>query len=115
MKNALPSSCLPSFLLDWVDVNSDLCVYTPVQVSKFPQSHLQAGGWYLDLSGGLVPAKEKPLFSSLVRSDPELSIIPDEEPDIVELPPPPPKAPKTKGRAKNTGTQSTRSASKTPV
>ena len=118
MKNALPSSCLPSFLLDWVDVNSDLCVYTPVQVSKFSESHLQAGGWYLDCSGGFVPEEEKPLFSSLVSSAPEVSIVPFEELDIVELPPPPPKAPKApkaKGRGKNPGTQSTRSASKTPV
>ena len=115
MKNALASSCLPAFLSDWVDVNSDLCVFTSVQVAKFPQSHLQGGGWYLDCSGGFVPVEEKPLYSSLSSSDLELTIVPFEELDIVELPPPPPKAPKAKGRAKNTGTQSTRSASKIPV
>ena len=115
MKNALPSSCLPTFLLHWVDVNSDLCVFTPNQVAKFPQSHLQAGGWYLDCSGGFVPPEEKPLYSSLVRSAPEVTIVHDEEPDILDLPPPMPKAPKAKGRAKITGTHSTRSASKTPV
>ena len=43
-----------------------------------------------------------------------------EEPDIVELPPPPPKAPRGKCRAKKTAPQAssqivTRSASKTPV
>jgi len=75
VKNALPSSCLPTFLVDWVDVNSDLCVYTPVQVSKFSESHLQAGGWYLDCSGGFVPEEEKPLFSSLVSSAPEIPCI----------------------------------------
>ncbi len=65
-----------------------------------------------------MPEEEKPLFSSLVSSAPEVSIVPFEELDIVELPPPPPKAPKApkaKGRGKNPGTQSTRSASKTPV
>ena len=62
-----------------------------------------------------MPAEEKPLFTSLVRSAPEENIVPDEEPVILKFPPPPPKASKAKGRAKITGTQSTRSASKTPV
>ena len=120
MKNALPSSCLPTFLVDWVDVNSILCVYTAIQVAKFPEAHLQAGGWYLDCSGEFVHAEEKLLFTSLVNSVPELSIVPFEELDIVELPPPPPKAPKGMGRAKNTATQATsqlvtRSALKTPI
>ena len=120
MKNALPSSCLPNFLLHWVDVHSDLCVYTALQIAKFSESHLQAGGWYLDCSFGFVPAEEKPLFSSLVSSAPEEIIVPFEVPDLVELPPPPPKAPKGKGRAKNAAIQETsqlptRSAAKTPL
>ena len=120
MKNALPSSCLPTFLLHWVDVHSDLCVYTPLQVAKFSEAHLQAGGWYLDCSFGFVPAEEKPLFSSIVSSAPEDINVPFEEPDIVELPPPPPKAPKGKGRAKNAAIQATshlptRSNAKTPL
>ena len=120
MENALPSLCLPPFLQDWVDVNSDLCVFTVVQVAKFPESHLKAGGWYLDCSGGFVPAEEKTLYSSLGSSDPEDSIVPFEEPDIAELPPPPPKAPKGKGRAKTSATQATshlptRSTPKTPL
>ena len=119
-KNALASSSLPTYLSDWVNVLSSLCVYTTTQTTKFPESHLQAGGWYLDCSGGFVPGEEKPLFASLVSSAPEENIVTFEEPDIVELPPPPPKAPKGKGRAKNTATQAssqvvTRSASKTPV
>jgi hypothetical protein len=120
VKNALPSSCLPNFLLHWVDVHSDLCVYTPLQVAKFSESHLQAGGWYLDCSFGFVPPEEKPLFSSLVSSAPDEINVPFEEPDLVELPPPPPKAPKGKGRAKNAAIQATshlptRSAAKTPL
>ena len=51
-----------------------------------------------------MPGEEKPLFASLVSSAPEENIVPFEEPDIVEFPPPPPKAPKGKGRAKNTAT-----------
>ena len=67
-----------------------------------------------------MPREEKFLFASLVSTAPDENIVPFEEPDIVELPPPPSKAPKGKGRAKNTTTQSssqvvTRSASKTPV
>ena len=67
-----------------------------------------------------MPGEEKVLFASLVSSAPEEFIVPFEEPDIVELPPPPPKAPKGKGRAKNAGIQAslqivTRYASKAPV
>ena len=61
----------------------------------------------MECSGGFVHAEEKPIFSSLVDSAPEVNIIPDEEPDIGELPPPPPKALKAKGRAKIIDTQST--------
>ena len=119
-KNALASFSLPTYLSDWVNVLSSLYVYTTTQTTKFLESHLQAGGWYLDCSGGFVPGEEKPFFSSLVSSAPKEYIIPFEEPDIVELPPPPPKAPKGKGRANNTATQAsshivTLSASKTHV
>ena len=34
MKNALPSLSLPTFLVDWDDVNSNLCVYMAMQVYK---------------------------------------------------------------------------------
>jgi hypothetical protein len=74
----------------------------------------------LDCFSGSVPGKEKALFGSLVSSVPEENIVIFEEPDIVELPPTPPKAPKRKGRAKKTATQAsshfvTRFASKTPL
>jgi hypothetical protein len=55
VKNALPPLCLPGFLLDWVDVNSNICVYTAMQIAKFPHVHLVADGWYLDCSHGFVP------------------------------------------------------------
>ena len=118
-KNALALSSLPAYLSDWVNVLSSLCVYTTKQTTKFPESHLQAAGWYLDCSAGFVPVEEKPLFDSLVSSAPEDNIVTFEEPDIVEIPPPPPKVPRGKGRAKKTATQAssqvvTRSGSKPP-
>ena len=120
VKNALASSSLPAYLSDWVNVFSSLCVYTTAQTNKFSELHLQGGGWYLDCAAGFVPGEEKALFASLVGSAPDDNIVTFEEPDIVELPPPPPKAPRGKGRAKKTATQAssqvlTRSASKTPV
>ena len=75
-----------------MNVLSSLCVYTTTQTIKFFESHLQAGGWYLDCSEGFVPGEEKPLFASLVSSAPDEYIVSFEEPDIVELPLPPPKA-----------------------
>ena len=86
MKNALPPSGLPTFLQDWVDVHSDLCVYTAMQLAKFPPVHLVAGGWYLDCSCGFVPDVEESLYNSLVTSAPEVIQL-EEEPEE-ENPPP---------------------------
>ena len=80
MKNVLSLSCLPAFLLDWVDVHSNLCVYTAMQVAKFPHVHLLAGGWYLDCSRGFVPDAEADLYNSLVTSAPEVIEL-EEEPE----------------------------------
>jgi hypothetical protein len=41
-KNALASSSLPTYFLDWVNVFSSLYVYTTTQTTKFFESHLQA-------------------------------------------------------------------------
>ena len=70
-KNAWASSSLPTYLSDWMNVFSSLCIYMTTQTTKFPESHLQAGGWYLDCSRGFVPREEKPLFASLVSSAPK--------------------------------------------
>ena len=43
VNNVFSPSCLPTFLLDWVDVNSNICVYTAMQVAKFLHMHLVAG------------------------------------------------------------------------
>jgi hypothetical protein len=57
-KNALASSSLPTYFLDWVNVFSNLCVYTTTQTTEFPESHLQAAGWYLDCSARFVHGKK---------------------------------------------------------
>jgi hypothetical protein len=44
------------------------------------------------------------LFAGLVSNAPKENIVTFEELDIVELPPPPPKTPKRKARAKKTAT-----------
>jgi hypothetical protein len=72
VKNVLPPLCLPTFLLDWVDVNSNLCVYTAMQVANFPHVHLVAGGWYLDFSRGFVPKVEESLYNTLLSSAPTM-------------------------------------------
>ena len=81
-KNALASSSLSTYISDWVNVLPSLCVYTTTQTTKFLESHLHAGGWYLDYSGGFVPGEEKPLFASLVNSAHEENIVAFEEPDF---------------------------------
>jgi hypothetical protein len=58
-KNVLASSSLPAYRSNWVNLLSSLCVYTTVQTTKFPVSHLQAARWYLDCSARFVPREEK--------------------------------------------------------
>jgi hypothetical protein len=59
----------------------------------------------LGFFNGFVPRKNKYFFANLVSSAPNENIVPFKDLDIVEFPPPPPKAPKKKGKAKNTATQ----------
>ena len=87
-KNAIPRSSLPSFLEDWLDERYSHCVYTLMQLTKFPRAHLVAGGWYLDCSRGFVPESEEALYSSLVSSAPEVIEL-EEEPEEDNHPAPP--------------------------
>ena len=41
-----------------------------MQVAKFPPSHLEACGWYLDCFCAFVPDEEETLYGSLVNSGP---------------------------------------------
>ncbi len=120
-KNALPSSSLPSYLEDWLDERYSHCVYTLMQLHKFPRAHLVAGGWYLDCSRGFVPEAEEALYSGLVSSAPEVIQL-EEEPEEDEKPAPPPivkevGSAKGKGKGKRVATsqKSTRSYTKVSV
>ena len=88
IKNAIPPSSLPSFLDDWLDTRYSHCVYTLMQITKFPHPHLVAGGWYLDCSRGFVPESEESLYASLVSSAPEVIQL-EEEPEEDHIPAPP--------------------------
>ena len=121
MKNALPSSSLPSFLEEWIDDKSHLCVYTLMQLVKFPCVHLVAGGWYLDYSCGFVPDVEEPLYNCLASSIPEVFEL-EEELKEDENPAPPSNdkdvaSVKAKGKGKRVSSSqvSTRSFSKASV
>ena len=87
VKNAFPRSSLPIFLEDWVDTRYSHCVYTVLQITKFPHPHLLAGGWYLDCSRGFVPEAEESLYGSLVSSGTEVLEL-EEEPEEDHNPPP---------------------------
>ena len=80
MRNAHPSLSLPSFLEDWIDDSSNLCMYTHMQLARIPCVHLVVGGWYLDCSCGFIPDVEKPLYNSLVCSVPKIMEL-EEEPE----------------------------------
>jgi hypothetical protein len=120
-KNAFPLSSLPSYLEDWLDEKYGHCVYTLMQLAKFPRAHLVAGGWYLDCSRGFVPEAEEALYINLVSSAPE-AIELEEEPEEEEKPAPPPivkevGSSKGKGKGKRVASSqvSTRSYTKASV
>ena len=68
VQNTLLFSYLPTFLLNWIDDNSNFCVYTSIQLAKFSLVQLVDVGWYLDCSHGFVPKVEEALYNSLVSS-----------------------------------------------
>ena len=88
MKNVLSSSSLPFFLDDWIDDNSNLCMYTPMQLAKFPRMHLMVGGWYLDCSRGFVSDVEEPIYNNLASFAPKVIEL-QEESEEDENPAPP--------------------------
>ena len=87
IKNVFPTSLL-SFLDDWIDENSNLCVYTHIQLAKFLWVHLMACVWYLYCSRGFVPKVEEPLYNNLVCSSPEVIEL-EEESEEDDNPAPP--------------------------
>ena len=79
---------LPTFYLDWVDVNSNLCVYTHKQITKFPRVHLVAVGWYLDCSCEFVSEVEVELYNTFVSFAPEMIELEEEPETNISAPPP---------------------------
>lgn len=61
-----------------------LCVFTAMQRAKFPQAHLEGGGWYLDCFPNYVPPQEQQLFDSLIRRAPNVVVLMEEPIDAVE-------------------------------
>ena len=88
MKNFFPSLFLRSFLEDWIDESSNLCMYTHMQLAKFPCVHLLASGWYLDCSHGFVPDVKELFYINLVCFAPKIIEL-EEEPVEDENPSPP--------------------------
>ena len=53
-----------------MDHSSNKFIYTMLQVSKYPSSHLMVAGWYLDCSGGFIPTSKEALHQSLIEMAP---------------------------------------------
>ena len=51
-KPAIPSQSVPPYFGAWVQLSSDLCMYTPLQQKRYALNHLEAGSWYLDCPVG---------------------------------------------------------------
>ena len=57
-KQAMPAQNLPPYFRAWLELSSDLCMYTPVQQKRYATNHLQAGCWYLDCAPSYTPDEE---------------------------------------------------------
>ena len=51
-----------------MDASSKEFIFTQLQVSQFPASHLRTGGWYIDSASGFVPASEEALHRDLMMA-----------------------------------------------
>jgi hypothetical protein len=65
LKQAIPAVNLPPYFRAWLQLSSDLCMYTPVQQKRYASNHLQAGCWYLDCPGSYTPDDEVSTRESL--------------------------------------------------
>ena len=87
-KHALFASFLPAYLEDWMDASSKEFMFTQLQVSQFPTFHLKSGGWYIDCTGGFVPASKEALHRDLTMAAPlelidlEETKLPDPQPEL---------------------------------
>jgi len=81
-KDALPASALSHSLKEWVNEDFSMCIYTDVQVVKFPLSHLVVGAWYLDCFCGFIPNEEKSLHGSFVSTAPIVLLDDAEEEEV---------------------------------
>lgn len=67
-KQAIPSHSIPPYFGAWVQLSSDLCMYTPIQQKRYALNHLQAGCWYLDCPAGYTPDEEVEIRHALDAS-----------------------------------------------
>ena len=64
-KQAIPLHSVPPYFGAWVQLSSDLCMYTPLQQRRYALNYLEAGCWYLDCSAGYTPDEEVQIRRSL--------------------------------------------------
>lgn len=68
-----------------MDDSSKEFMFTKLQVSQYPASHLTGVGWYIDCAGGFVPVSEEALHRDLMATSPlelidlEISEQPNEQ------------------------------------
>ena len=64
-KHAIPSQSVPPYFGAWVQLSSDLCMYTPLQQKRYALNHLEAGCWYLDCPAGYTLDEEVQIRQTL--------------------------------------------------
>ena len=64
-EQAIPSQSVPPYFGAWVQLSSDLCMYTPLQQKRYALNHLEAGCWYLDCPAGYTPDEEVQIRQTL--------------------------------------------------
>ena len=64
-KQAIPLQSVAPYFGAWVQLSSDLCMYTPLQQNRYALNHLEARCWYLDCPPGYTPDEEVQIRQTL--------------------------------------------------
>ena len=64
-KQAIPSQSIPPYFGAWVQLSSDLWMYTPLKQKRYALNHLEAGCWYLDCPAGYTLDEEVQIKQTL--------------------------------------------------
>ena len=80
-KQAIPSQSVPPYFGAWIQLSSDLCMYTPLQQKRYTLNHLEARCWYLNCPASYTLDEEVQIRQTLDSA----STLPASASDVVDI------------------------------